>query len=160
MSSDATQLTTGKPPSGSGRGADDLPGARDVFKAGTLQSNCPGRLPECRSRARGLSGVGCAGVPVTVFNDHLADADALVERLQPFDMVCVMRKRTPMTSSSIERLPRLRLIASTAMRNVPVDLRAAEEHGVQVVHTGYTSAPTIRRTRLSAQWKRMKPCAI
>ena len=101
-----------------------------------------------------------ARVPVTVFNNHLADADALVERLQPFDMVCVMRKRTPMTSSSIERLPRLRLIASTAMRNVPVDLRAAEEHGVRVVHTGYTSAPTIRRTRLSAQGKRMKPCAI
>jgi hypothetical protein len=70
-------------------------------------------------------------VPVTVFNDHLADADALVERLQPFDMVCVMRKRTPMTSSSIERLPRLRLIASTAMRNAPVDLRATEEHGVR-----------------------------
>jgi hypothetical protein len=72
-----------------------------------------------------------ARVPVTVFNNHLADADALVERLQPFDMVCVMRKRTPMTGSIIERLPRLRLIASTAMRNTPVDLRAAEEHGVR-----------------------------
>jgi lactate dehydrogenase-like 2-hydroxyacid dehydrogenase len=99
-----------------------------------------------------------ARIPVTVFNDHLADADTLVERLQPFDMVCVMRKRTAMTSSIIERLPRLRLIASTAMRNAPVDLRAAEEHGVRVVHTGYTSAPTIRRTHLSAQGKRMKPC--
>ena len=51
---------------------------------------------------------------VTVFNDHLADADAVVERLQPFDIVCVMRERTPLTRSTIERLPRLRLIASTA----------------------------------------------
>ena len=34
---------------------------------------------------------------VTVFNDHLADADAVVERLQPFDIVCVMRERTPLT---------------------------------------------------------------
>jgi hypothetical protein len=34
---------------------------------------------------------------VTVFNDHLADSDAVVERLQPFDIVCVMRERTPMT---------------------------------------------------------------
>jgi lactate dehydrogenase-like 2-hydroxyacid dehydrogenase len=41
-----------------------------------------------------------------------------------------MRKRTPMARSIIERLPRLRLIASTATRNASVDLRAAEEHGV------------------------------
>ena len=51
---------------------------------------------------------------VTVFNDHLADSDAVVERLQPFDIVCVMRERTPMTRAIIERLPKLRLIASTA----------------------------------------------
>jgi phosphoglycerate dehydrogenase-like enzyme len=83
---------------------------------------------------------------VTVFNDHLADAAAVVERLQPFDVVCVMRERTPMTRSVIERLPRLRLIASTAIRNASIDLKAAEERGVQVVHTGYTSAPTIELT--------------
>jgi lactate dehydrogenase-like 2-hydroxyacid dehydrogenase len=69
-----------------------------------------------------------ARATVTVFNDHLADACALVEPLQ-FDIVCVMRKRTPMARSIIERLPRLRLIASTATRNASVDLRAAEEHG-------------------------------
>ena len=38
---------------------------------------------------------------VTVFNDHLADADAVVARLQPFDVVCVMRERTPMTRAVI-----------------------------------------------------------
>jgi len=43
---------------------------------------------------------------VTVFNDHLADAVAVVERLQPFDVVCVMRERTPMTGAIIERLPK------------------------------------------------------
>jgi phosphoglycerate dehydrogenase-like enzyme len=83
---------------------------------------------------------------VTVFNDHLADSDAVVERLKPFDVVCVMRERTPMTRAVIERLPKLRLIASTAMRNASIDVKAAEERGVQVVHTGYTSAPTIELT--------------
>ena len=83
---------------------------------------------------------------VTVFNDHLADSDALIERLQPFEVVCVMRERTPMTRAIIERLPKLRLIASTAMRNASIDLKAAEERGVQVVHTGYTSTPTIELT--------------
>jgi phosphoglycerate dehydrogenase-like enzyme len=83
---------------------------------------------------------------VTAFGDHLADPDAIVERLRPFDIVCVMRERTPMTRSIIERLPKLRLIASTAIRNASIDLKAAEERGVQVVHTGYTSAPTIELT--------------
>jgi phosphoglycerate dehydrogenase-like enzyme len=83
---------------------------------------------------------------ITIFNDHIADADAVVSRLLPFDIVCVMRERTPMTRTIIERLPKLRLIASTATRNASIDLKAAEERGVQVVHTGYTSAPTIELT--------------
>ncbi len=83
---------------------------------------------------------------VTVFNDHLSDSDAVVERLQPFDVVCVMRERTPMTRAIIERLPKLRLIASTGGRNASIDLKAAEERGVKVVHTGYFSAPTIELT--------------
>jgi phosphoglycerate dehydrogenase-like enzyme len=83
---------------------------------------------------------------VTVFNDHLADSDAVVERLQAFDIVCVMRERTPMTRAIIELLPKLRLIASTGSRNASIDLKAAEERGVKVIHTGYTSAPTIELT--------------
>ena len=83
---------------------------------------------------------------VTVFNDHIADADAVVSRLQPFDIVCVMRERTPLTRAIIERLPKLRLIASTAFRNASIDTAAAEERGIQVVHTGYTSAPTVELT--------------
>ena len=57
---------------------------------------------------------GLEGGDVTVFNDHLPNTDAVVARLQPFDVVCVMRERTPMTQAVIARLPRLRLIASTA----------------------------------------------
>ena len=83
---------------------------------------------------------------VTVFNDHLADADVVVERLRPFDIVCVMRERTPLTRAIIERLPRLRLIASTALRNAAIDVGAAEERGIPVVHTGYSSAPTVELT--------------
>jgi phosphoglycerate dehydrogenase-like enzyme len=83
---------------------------------------------------------------VTVFNDHLAESDAVVERLQPFDIVCIMRERTPITRAVIERLPKLRLISSTGSRNASIDLKAAEERGIQVLHTGYFSAPTIELT--------------
>src|SRR5258707_2895413 len=83
---------------------------------------------------------------VTVFNDHLSDTDAVVAGLQPFDVVCVMRERTPMTRAVISRLPKLRLIASTAMQNASIDLEAAAERGIEVVHTTYSSNPTIELT--------------
>ena len=83
---------------------------------------------------------------ITVFDDHLADADAIVARLLPFDVVCVMRERTPLPRTIIERLPRLKLIASTGLRNASIDTAAAKERGIGVVHTGYTSSPTIELT--------------
>jgi phosphoglycerate dehydrogenase-like enzyme len=83
---------------------------------------------------------------VTVFNDHLESTDAVVARLQPFEIVCVMRERTPMTRAIIERLPKLRVIASTGLRNASIDLEAAAERGVQTLNTGYSSAPTIEMT--------------
>lgn len=83
---------------------------------------------------------------VMVFNDHLSDADAVVERLLPFDVVCVMRERTPLRRAIIERLPRLKLIASTALRNASIDTAAASERGISVAHTSYTSTPTVELT--------------
>jgi phosphoglycerate dehydrogenase-like enzyme len=83
---------------------------------------------------------------ITVFNDHVADADRVVQRLLPFDVVCVMRERTPLTRAIIERLPRLKLIASTASRNASIDVAAAAEHGVTVTHTGYDSSSTVELT--------------
>src|SRR5277367_1945210 len=83
---------------------------------------------------------------VVVFNDHLTDIDAIVERLRPFDVVCVMRERTPLGRSIIERLPKLKLIASTAKRNASIDAAAAAERGIAVMHTSYSSTPTIELT--------------
>ena len=76
---------------------------------------------------------------VTDFRDHLRDPDAIVARLAPFEVVCVMRERTPLTRAILERLPRLRLICSTGAGNASIDLEAAHERGITVTHTGYTS---------------------
>jgi phosphoglycerate dehydrogenase-like enzyme len=83
---------------------------------------------------------------ITVFNDHFADTEAVIERLMPFDVICVMRERTPLQREIIERLPRLKLIASTAGRNASIDMAAAEERGIRVTRTGYQSTPTIEMT--------------
>ena len=83
---------------------------------------------------------------ITVFNDHLADPSALVERLLPFDIVCVMRERTPLPREVLLHLPRLKLIASTGSRNASIDMGAAKELGITVTATGYRSSPTIEMT--------------
>jgi phosphoglycerate dehydrogenase-like enzyme len=83
---------------------------------------------------------------IDVFNDHLPDAGAVVGRLQPYDVVCVMRERTPLKRDIIERLPNLKLIASTGPRNASIDLEAAAAHGIKVVHTGYFGSPTVELT--------------
>lgn len=87
-----------------------------------------------------------ARADITIFNDHVTGEDAVVERLAPFDAVCVMRERTPLTAAIIARLPRLKLIASTAGRNASIDTQAAEARGIRIAHTGYTSQPTIELT--------------
>ncbi|CAE6820583.1 MULTISPECIES: D-2-hydroxyacid dehydrogenase family protein [Paraburkholderia] len=83
---------------------------------------------------------------VTVFNDHVADIGSLIQRLQPFDVVCVMRERTPLSRVVIESLPNLKLIASTGPGNVSIDQEAAAERGIEIRHTGYSSTPTIEMT--------------
>ena len=91
---------------------------------------------------------------ITVFEDHLADPDAVIERLLPFDVVCVMRERTPLPRKIIERLPNLKLIASTGSGNASIDVAAAGDRGITVVHTGYRSDPTVEFT-----WALILACA-
>jgi phosphoglycerate dehydrogenase-like enzyme len=83
---------------------------------------------------------------ITVFRDHLADPEAVIERLLPFDVICLMRERSPLPRNIIERLPNLKLIASTGAGNASIDVAAAGDCGIEVVHTGYRSDPAIEFT--------------
>jgi len=83
---------------------------------------------------------------IAVFQDHLTDPAAVIERLLPFDVICVMRERSPLPRNIIERLPNLKLIASTGAGNTSIDLAAAADHGIAIVHSGYRSEPAIEFT--------------
>ena len=72
---------------------------------------------------------------VTVFNDHLVDEEALVQRLLPFDVLCVMRDRTPLTNALLHRLPQLRMIALTGPLTATLDIAAADSLGITVCGT-------------------------
>ncbi|BBX48820.1 D-2-hydroxyacid dehydrogenase family protein [Mycobacterium cookii] len=87
-----------------------------------------------------------ARAEITVFTDHVADQGDLVERLAPFDVVCVMRERTPLPRSVLERLPRLKLIASTGPFNAAIDMTATKDLGIHVSTTGGFIESTVELT--------------
>lgn len=80
-------------------------------------------------------------VAITVFHDHLDEEDALVERLSPFDVIVIMRERTPLSASLLARLPHLTLLITPGMRNAAIDLEAAHEQGITVCGTDSHPAP-------------------
>ena len=85
-------------------------------------------------------------VDITVYNDHLEDSDALVARLEPFDIVVVIRERSKFPREVLERLPNLKLIVTGGMRNRGIDIAAANAQGVTVCGTGGAGNSTAELT--------------
>jgi phosphoglycerate dehydrogenase-like enzyme len=85
---------------------------------------------------------------VTVFPDTVSDPRQLAARLAPFDVVCLMRERTPMPAALIARLPRLRLIVTTGPRNATIDTDAAAAQGITVCGTRSRRTTTAELTLL------------
>ena len=91
------------------------------------------------------------GLPISSFPETLPDSryneDALfatIDRLQPFEIISCMRERTPFPASLLEKLPNLRLLLTTGMRNAAIDIEVATSLGILVVGTtgkGSTSRP-------------------
>ncbi|MEV5435914.1 D-2-hydroxyacid dehydrogenase family protein [Streptomyces sp. NPDC052682] len=85
-------------------------------------------------------------VEVVSFDTHVGDEDALAAALGGFDIVVTLRERVPFPGSLIARLPRLRLLIASGMRNSVIDYAAAEAHGVTVCGTASLSTPPVELT--------------
>jgi phosphoglycerate dehydrogenase-like enzyme len=72
---------------------------------------------------------------VQVFRQPFASLDSAAAALADFDVVCLMRERTPFPAAMFERLPRLKLCVTTGMRNASIDVAAATARGVVVCGT-------------------------
>jgi phosphoglycerate dehydrogenase-like enzyme len=75
---------------------------------------------------------------VEVITEPIGDVDVLVEQLAGSEVVVAMRERTPFPDSVLRRLPGLRLLVTTGMKNAAIDLEAARARGVTVCGTGGT----------------------
>jgi len=87
-----------------------------------------------------------AGTDVVVFPDHLKEMGAVAARLADFDAVVAMRERTAFPRALLERLPRLKLLVTTGMRNASIDVGAAVERGITVCGTSGLPYPTAELT--------------
>jgi len=85
-------------------------------------------------------------IDVEVFNQPIGDQAAVVEALQGFAVVCLMRERTPFPAAVFAGLPDLRLVVTSGMRNAAIDLAAAQERHIPVCGTESPGNPTAELT--------------
>ncbi|MGP2441031.1 D-2-hydroxyacid dehydrogenase family protein [Streptomyces sp. JW3] len=85
-------------------------------------------------------------VEVVSLAEHLDSEDALGRALFDADIVVTLRERVAFSGSLIARLPRLKLIVASGMRNSVIDYAAAEAHGVTVCGTASSSTPPVELT--------------
>ncbi|WP_405963625.1 D-2-hydroxyacid dehydrogenase family protein [Streptomyces sp. NBC_00723] len=83
---------------------------------------------------------------VVSFTEHFVDEDELTAALADFDCVVTLRERVPFPASLLDRLPRLRLLIASGMRNSVIDYAAAKANGVTVCGTESSSTPPVELT--------------
>src|ERR1700757_2578610 len=80
--------------------------------------------------------VNSRAVEIAVERHAFADEDAALRALADSELVAAMRERTPFPKSLVDRLPKLRLLITTGMRNASFDMAALKDRGVTVCGTG------------------------
>ena len=81
-----------------------------------------------------------------VLTEHIPDRDRLVKTIADAEIVIAMRERTPFDRAMIERLPKLKLLVTTGMRNAAIDLKVAAERGIVVCGTESSAGATAELT--------------
>lgn len=76
----------------------------------------------------------------------MADDDKLAETLSPFDVIVAMRERTPFPASLLEQLPQLKLLVTTGMRNLAIDMDFARQQNIPVCGTSMVPHSTYEHT--------------
>ncbi|WP_329554824.1 D-2-hydroxyacid dehydrogenase family protein [Streptomyces sp. NBC_00696] len=85
-------------------------------------------------------------VEVVSLREHLDDEVELAAALATADIVVTLRERVPFPASLLARLPRLKLLIASGMRNTVIDYAAAQAHGVTVCGTASSSTPPVELT--------------
>ena len=85
-------------------------------------------------------------VEIEIFDTHIAGEDEVAAALGDFEIICIMRERTPFPRSQLEKLPKLELLLTSGMRNLSIDVEAARDNAVVVCGTPALGYPTAELT--------------
>ncbi|MBO2455557.1 D-2-hydroxyacid dehydrogenase family protein [Actinomadura barringtoniae] len=85
-------------------------------------------------------------VEVVSFDRHFGSEDELAAAIGDCEIVVTLRERVPFPESLLTRLPRLRLLIASGMRNSVIDYAAAERQGVVVCGTASSGTPPVELT--------------
>ena len=67
-----------------------------------------------------------------VFNESFVDEKEAVVELEDFEALFIMRERTPITTTLIGNLPKLKYIKTSGMRNQAIDLETTKKKNIIV----------------------------
>src|ERR1051325_8600071 len=82
------------------------------------------------------SPVRARGVEIAVERHAFVDEDAAVRALAESEIVAARRERTAFPKSLVDRLPKLKLLITTGMRNASFDMAALKDRSITVCGTG------------------------
>jgi D-3-phosphoglycerate dehydrogenase / 2-oxoglutarate reductase len=89
-----------------------------------------------------------AGHDVTIWNDHVQEVGALVERLRDAEVMVLIRERTKIRAPLLERLPNLRLISQRSVYP-HIDIDACTKLGVIVSSSQHPGTPSYATAELT-----------
>ena len=93
-------------------------------------------LDDYQGVARGLADWNALpGATVVAFHDHVADRAELAARLAPFDVLVLIRERTPLDAELVAALPRCKLVVTMGAWNAAIDVAACRARGIPVCGT-------------------------
>lgn len=104
-------------------------------------------LDDYQNAARSLADWDSLNGEITVFTEYLGlEDDTVCHALQGFEVIVAMRERTPFTAERLRRLPALKLLVTTGMRNASIDLDTARDLGITVCGTAGSPAAATEHT--------------
>src|SRR6266702_7276111 len=106
-------------------------------------------LDDYHDTVRTLSGFArLSDHQVTIWNDHVPDEDALVERLIGTEVLVLIRERTAIRTPLLDRLPKLKLISQRSVWP-HIDIDACTRLGIVVSSDSHSSTPSYATSELT-----------
>ena len=69
-------------------------------------------------------------IDLNIINEYIGNENNLSEQLKDYDVLCLMRERTPLPKELINKLPNLKLVITSGMWNASIDTDALKERNI------------------------------